>query len=164
MFRILATNLGQLSLSAEARNSAVSNWSGFGELCSPKDDPSPSALYVAEKPTGSVVVTTLDELPGITGGGLIVKIDVEGQELGVIQGALGLLNRVDQFVVGFEAHPKVVKRTRVDPLECIRLLNKVRKCTTRVSEFPDTALQLDKPFFDQIPSPKCCNIICRSLP
>jgi hypothetical protein len=72
------------------------------------------------------------------------------------------LNRVDQFIVAFEAHPKVVERTGVDPLEGVRLLNTVRSCTSRIAEFPHTELRLDKPFFEQVPERRVCNIMCRS--
>jgi hypothetical protein len=36
MFKILATNFRRIGLPAEARNNAVSNWRGLGELRAPK--------------------------------------------------------------------------------------------------------------------------------
>jgi len=162
MHGILTGNLQRLTFRAEALQSAVSDWRGRGQLCSPPQDPSPDAMYLAASPDGDIPVTTLDDIPDLAGGGLLVKIDVEGQELPVLRGALGLLRRVERFTVAFEAHPQVVQRTGIDPLECARLLRQISPCTPRVAEFPDLQLDLDRPFFDQLPTSRICNVLCRS--
>ncbi|MEK7785613.1 MAG: FkbM family methyltransferase, partial [Chloroflexota bacterium] len=91
-----------------------------------------------------------------------LKIDVEGGELAVIRGALGTLARSKGFVVVFEAHPKQVSRTGIDPMSVISLIRSVRLCSARVTEQPDADVSLEKPFFDQFAPTRVYNVCVSS--
>jgi FkbM family methyltransferase len=162
MFDILVGNLVRLGIPVSPRNCAVSNVRGYGELRVPDYDSSPDAYYLQRGSAGAIQVTTIDSLAVDSGRSLILKIDVEGEELNVIRGALETLSQVDEFLVTIEANPKVVERTGIDPMECVRLLQQIRPCSAQVGELIDIALTADCPFFDQVPERKTYNIMCRS--
>lgn len=164
MFALLASNLAQLGSRARCLPRAVSDWQGRGMLRSPEHDPSPDAMFLAPDPAGPIEVDTLDAtVADVSRGALVLKIDVEGQELAVMRGARRLLERAPQVVVAFEAHPEVARRTGVDPVECLRILNGIRPFDVRIAECPDLRLDPDRPVFDQLRPARICNIVCRSV-
>jgi hypothetical protein len=67
--------------------------------------------------------------------------------------------------VSFEAHPRVVERTGVEPTEIIRLIQSVRDCSVTVSDVPAMEVTTDRPFFAQVSDLRVMgyNILCRSL-
>jgi len=68
-------------------------------------------------------------------------------------------------MVAFEAHPDVVSRTRDEPVETVRIISALRPCTVTVPEVPGLVVDLERPLFSQIPSPKTrgYNVVCRSI-
>lgn len=164
MFDVLSLNLGGLETRAEARNSAVSDFMGQGRLHAPDYDSSPDAQYLVRSSSGEIPVTTVDALELEVPGGLILKIDVEGGEQEVLQGALSTLARAEAFLITIEANPRVARRTGRDPLDCVRMVQKIRPCTVYVAEEPRTPLRIEEPLFDQIPDSRVRNLICRSTP
>lgn len=162
MCDILRTNCSRLNIPAFVKNCAVSDWAGRGELRSPKYDSSPDAMYLEKSDCGSIEVKRVDDLVLAQGGGILLKIDVEGGESQVIGGAAKLLRQADEFIVAIEAHPKVCSRTGVDPILCLRMLCEISECDFKVAEEPALQIDLTVPFFDQIEANKVYNIICRS--
>ena len=95
---------------------------------------------------------------------LLVKLTPEERaELNVLRGAVRALSAADWFVVFFEAHPKVVRRTGIDPTECMRLLRSVRPCRFVIDELPEVQLVDDRPFFEQVPE-QIYNVVCLAEP
>lgn len=119
-------------------------------------------MFVGE--SGSVEITSLDEVLPKTNANenLVLKIDVEGFELDVLLGAEQLLRSAPVFVVAFEAHPDVVARTGVDPIECLRFLAGLRPCRFLLAEAPEIQLTVERPFFDQVPGGQILNVIAVS--
>lgn len=172
-FAVLRSNIERLPVAGEARNAAVSNVSGFGELRSPSADPSDHARYFVPSEDGDVAVMRLDDLDLSGDGTIALKIDVEGGEQNVIEGARATIERARNLVVGFEAHPEVARRTGGDPIEIARFLARLKgpaeQWSFLVAEAPSVKLSLDRPFFAQVESarpsaypgdPGVCNVIC----
>lgn len=148
-FSRLAGNLNLLPVEAEAKNMAVANFSGMAELRHPDHDAGDHAAYIEPSAEGDIPVIKLDDLDLPEGYRLICKIDVEGGELAVLEGALKTLSSSEGYCVVFEAHRDQVKRTGIDPLKLVSLLGSIRPCKTVVAEAPDHEIDLNRPFFDQ---------------
>jgi FkbM family methyltransferase len=160
---VLARNLEGLPIPAEARCAAVSDFSGHGRMQSPDFDASDHARFLVAASDGTVV-HRIDDFSVSEGTCVALKVDVEGAELNVLHGAREVLERAPGFVVGFEAHRKVVDRTGVDPNECIELLQTIRPCSVTLSEAPEVHWNSAQPFFSQLPGRPVCNVVCRSQP
>ena len=161
-FEYLARNMSLLPIQSEALHAAVSDFSGQAELRRSPDDPSDHAAFIVPAEHGPIRVVRLDDVTFPDGHSLLLKADVEGEELAVMRGAAATLARALGFVVVFEAHPGPVQRKGIDPLEVVKFLKAIRPCEVRVTELPDVALKLDQPFFTQCPSTRHYNICVAS--
>lgn len=161
----LERNMDRLPVDARAVRAAVADFSGRGSLHRPTGDSNRHAQYLAPQPDGDVPVVMIDDLGIEPGASVILKLDLEGGERAALCGALETLNAATDLTVAFEAHPDVVSRTGEEPVETIRLITAVRPCTVTVSEVPGLIVDLDRPLFSQIASPKTrgYNIVCRSI-
>ena len=160
---VLAANIQNTGIPAQVYSCAVSDFAGRGSLVSPLYDPSVHARFLRSDANGSLIVQRVDDVSFPIGGALILKIDVEGGEMGVVKGSLGTLRRSGAFVVSFEAHQAVFNRTRIDPVEVILEIERVRKCRAYISESKDFVIDPGRPFFEQAHGRRICNIICRSI-
>jgi FkbM family methyltransferase len=158
-FPILVENIKRLPLAGESHLAAVSDFSGQADLRKPRPEMSEHALFIVPTAAGSVKVTRVDDLELAPQHALVLKIDVEGEELSVLRGAVRSLSEAAWFAVLFEAHSGVMARTGIDPMECMRLLCSVRGCRFRVAEAPEIELAEDRPFFEQV-SRRICNVVC----
>ena len=161
---VLSANLARLpaSLKADARKAAVSDFSGRARLAHPDYDASTHGQFIVSAPDGDIEVQRLDDLGLDAGSGLVMKLDVEGEELPVLRGARDTLARADRFVVTVEANTRVIRRTGVDPLMCIDLLREIRPCRAYISERPGVDMSGARRFDDLgLPDPNC-NLICVS--
>ncbi len=148
-FKLLEHNLQMLPVAAEAKNAAVADFNGKGELRHPSHDTHDHAAFIVPSEEGSIPVLCLDELALPEGHAVLLKIDVEGGELSVIRGALNMLASCSRFVVVFEAHRDQVKRTGIEPAEIVTLLCQIRPCRTVVAEAPEASFVMTRPFFEQ---------------
>ncbi len=151
-FRRLESNLKLLPVDAEAKNVAVANFCGKGELKYPEHDSDDHAAFIVPSDQGDIPVIKIDELDLPADHRILCKIDVEGGELAVIEGALKTLSSSDEFAVVFEAHREQVKRAGIDPLEVVSYLNDIKTCKVVVAEEPDATIDFDRPFFEQFTS------------
>jgi FkbM family methyltransferase len=120
----LSRNLSMLTCPSLMIGHAVGKINGAGRLVRSDVDPSDHARYLVPDSEGSIRVITIDSL-GLTGD-LILKIDVEGGEYAVLEGAIAAIRQAPRCVISLEAHPAVAERTGRDPLEPLRLLNSIR--------------------------------------
>lgn len=161
-FAYLARNVALLPVQAEALHAAVSDFSGQAELRRSPTDPSDHAAFIVPAEGGPIRVVRVDDLPLPDGHSLLIKADVEGEELAVIRGAAARLAQTQAFVVVFEAHPEPVKRKGIDPLEVVKFLQTIRPCEVRVTELPEVRLKLDQPFFAQCSPARHYNVCVAS--
>lgn len=159
----------RVALPAKTCPGAVSDFNGFGELCSPKPEASSHAFYIAPStgPDG-IPVHTIDSLNLPEGGNLAVKIDVEGAEMNVLRGAHETLRRAGHLVVQIEAHPEVARRCGVEPMDMINYLRALRPFTvTACVERPAAVYPLtrfDMPLFSQLPAHQIYDLVLTASP
>jgi FkbM family methyltransferase len=136
-------NLSQLNVPSEAITKAVSCCSGTGRLEIPDYDESDHARFLVPG-DGALEVVTLDSL-GVRGGDVAIKIDVEGGELDVLKGAAETIKSARKCVISMEAHPRVARRIKRDPIECLRFLQSLRPfefVIAETGEVPSTSSTL----------------------
>ena len=150
-YAFLEGNMQLLAAEAEAKNIGVSDFTGKAELQYPNFDASDHAAFIVPSKEGSIDVAKIDDLGLPQGSCILLKVDVEGAEFSVIQGALDTLTQAKHFIILFEAHYKQVERTQVDPTTILSYIRGLSPCTAKVVEHTDTEIDLDKPFFDQFP-------------
>ena len=156
-FALLQRNLEKLAFPARAIHKGVAEFEGRGTLVSPDGGQDFAANFIQRSDNGEIPITTIDSL-SIRNANLCLKIDVEGGELAVLRGAEQAIRSANSIVVGLEAHPAVIQRTGIDPVECLCLLQSWRAFSFSVSE---TRMTLDatRPVFAQIPADRVYNII-----
>lgn len=162
-YRFLEMSFAKWPLPARAINAAVGAKTGRGRLASAPGG-NEHAFFIVQDPAGSIDVRRVDDLEISADHLLLLKIDVEGAEHDVVTGALGALKAAPNFVVVFEAHPKVVARVRIDPCETVRLLNTLAPLDIDVAEFPGVRIDPAQPFFNQLGAgpETICNVVCTS--
>jgi len=162
-FPVLQKTLTELPFETEALQVGLSDFTGQGELRSPPYDGSQHARYLVQVPEGGFLVTTVDAL-SLKAVNLLLKIDVEGGEIGVIRGASRTLGEADKAIISVEAHPKVFGRTGVDPIVILREIAAIRPFQFTVAETGKADIDLTRPFFEQLPKDGTIyNIVCSSL-
>jgi FkbM family methyltransferase len=162
-FPILQKTLAGLPFQAEAIQVGVSDFTGRGELRSPPYDTSHHARYLVQVAKAGFPVTTVDALSlELEAKSLLLKIDVEGGEIGVIRGASQSLAKAQKAIISVEAHPKVFSRTGIDPITILREIAAIRPFQFTVAE-TGSDLDLYRPFFEQLPNDGTIyNIVCSS--
>ena len=160
-FAALEKTFKGLPVKATALNEAVSDFVGLGALATPEYDVSNFARYLVRSQTG-FPVRTIDSLD-LNAQRLVIKIDVEGGEIGVIRGARSSIKKADHCVVTIEAHPRVFDRTGIDPITVMGELNSIRPFSFLSSETGKKDFDLARPFFSQQPKNTAIyNVICVS--
>jgi len=160
----LKRNLDRLPYPAQALAKAVSDFEGRGALRFPNYDPeSAHACYLEASPDGPIEVVTIDSVNSPTSPphDLILKLDLEGAEPAALRGAVRTIREARNAIVVLEAHPEVVKRTGIDPVESLRFLSSIRKFQFSAGETGQTVV-VDQPVFEQLPGGRIYNIIGRT--
>jgi len=151
-YQYLKKNLKLLKVESEALNMGVGNFNGAAELRVPDFDSHDHAAYVVPSENGDFKVTTIDDLDLESNKGMFLKIDVEGAELSVIQGAQDTIAATENVIILFEAHPKQVERTNVDPTKIIELACSISNFEIMIMEAPEEKIDLEQEFFEQFPN------------
>lgn len=129
--QVLRHNLAQFPR-PEVHMAAVSNFIGRGRLLAPAYDLGDHARFLLPAEEG-VPVLTLDSLE-MFGGDVLLKIDVEGEELHVLEGARETIRRAARCVLTLEAHPQVCGRTGIPPNACLAYLASLRPFRFTIAE------------------------------
>lgn len=161
-FGVLASNLERLPVPATVYNTAVADFAGRGRLQAPQYDQSAHAWFLVADSSGDTPVQPIDQLGLGPGLGVVLKLDLEGGELAALRGATTTLSRAERFLALVEAHPKVARRTGVDPMENARFLRTIRPCRIVVAERPEVEVDTDRPFFEVFPPNRVYNMVACS--
>jgi FkbM family methyltransferase len=132
---VLRANLSNLRVPAEIVSKAVSDHEGRGRLVRAKYDSTDHARFLVFG-EGSLEVTTIDRT-NVRDSNVAIKIDIEGGELEALQGAVETIASARECVVTIEANPNVARRTRRDPVECLKFLESLRPFRFVVAETGD---------------------------
>jgi len=117
-------NFAQLPIPSKVITKAVGCFQGTGRLEVPAYDNSDHARFLVPG-EGPLEVVTIDSV-GLRGRDVAIKIDVEGGELEVLEGAAKTIVSARNCVITVEANPRVAMRTQRDPVECLRFLQSLR--------------------------------------
>jgi FkbM family methyltransferase len=131
-------NFAQLPVPSKAITKAVGCFQGTGRLEVPAYDDSDHARFLVPG-EGPLEVVTIDSF-GVRGGDAAIKIDVEGGELDVLKGAAETIAAARKCVITVEANPRVAKRTKRDPVECLRFLQSLRPFNFLIAETEESPL------------------------
>jgi FkbM family methyltransferase len=134
----MTRNLSHLGVPSKAITKAVSCCTGSGRLAVPDYDNSDHARFLVPG-DGPLEVVTIDSF-GVRGGNVAIKMDVEGGELEVLQGAAETIGSARTCVITVEAHPRVSLRTKRDPVECLRFLQSLRPFRFVIAETAESPL------------------------
>ena len=160
-YALLVANLARCGVLATPMNVAVSDYLGRAGMVQPAYYDSDHAKHIERGGDGTQVVT-IDSLGLPADLGLLLKIDVEGEELAALRGAEQSLRRAPDFIVQIEANADVIRRNGVDAVECLRFLQAIRPVRCIVlhdSKVLGDTLDVDRPFFDQYPGFKSCDVV-----
>jgi FkbM family methyltransferase len=130
--RFMRRNLSQLQIPSKAITKAVGCFNGTGRLEVPDYDTSDHARFLVPG-DGPLEVVTIDSF-GVRSGDVAIKIDVEGGELEVLQGAAETISAARNCVITLEANPRVAMRTERDPVECLKFLQSLRQFSFVIAE------------------------------
>lgn len=166
VYRILTRNMAQqlTGIPAQTHLGAVSDFTGFGELTSPESEDCSHAFFIipSDRPTG-IPVHRLDSLNLPKGSHAVLKLDVEGAEMNVLQGAQDILRNAGHLILQIEAHPDVTRRTGVEPMDIINYLRAIRPFTvTACVERPAAVYpvtRFDTPLFSQLPADQIYDLV-----
>lgn len=161
-FFILRRNLQELGFECHVHQGAVSDHEGTASLQQPQYYPVDHAKYI-QHGDGDISVRTIDSLNLPRNRPVALKIDVEGEELNVLKGATRTLRDAADFVVQVEANVDVTARTGVDAVDAIKFVQDLRPVNVRVLHDYDGEISaspmLDRPFFEQFPKYKSCDVL-----
>jgi FkbM family methyltransferase len=151
-FQVLRQNL----------EAAAGCFRGRGRLISPPHDSSAHAMFVEPADHGDIEVRRVDDLV-VDRTMCVIKIDVEGGEAAVIEGAQQTIHDARDLLLAFEANPRVVKRIGRDPVHIMRTLLDIRPgLRFEVDTIPTCSVTAERPLFEQLPPDKVYNVIARS--
>ena len=132
----LKHNLSYLQVSSLSITKAVSCFEGSGHLEVPDYDSSGHARYLAPG-DGPLEVVTIDSF-GVRSGSVAIKVDAEGGELDILKGAVQTISSARTCLVTVEANPHVARRTKRDPVECLKFLQSLRPFRFVIAETAET--------------------------
>ena len=125
-------NFAHLPVPSKAITKAVGCFQGTGRLEVPAYDNSDHARFLVPG-EGPLEVVAIDSF-GMRDGDVAIKIDVEGGELEVLEGAAETIALARKCVITVEANPRVAMRTKRDPVECLRFLQSLRPFNFLIAE------------------------------
>ncbi|WP_016957064.1 FkbM family methyltransferase [Catenovulum agarivorans] len=150
-FKILQKNaesIGFLPL-----NLAISDFNGLVNLNFNTGLGSDHEGYIDKNVPGSTQVVTIDHLYSAYAlyeyKNIVIKIDVEGQEVAALAGAKSLLKQCENVVIMVEIHPDVLKRENITAEDIFIEAEKHREFTWFVPSQSNQVIDRNTPFFKQ---------------
>lgn len=134
-------------------NVAVSNYNGFADLEYNSSSHSDHEGHITNNDKGNTRVSTLDFLLKSTNLGehLAIKIDVEGQEKNVIEGAAEILKNCQKAVLLIELHPDTLESHEISPESIFEAVEQLRDVKW-FAPLLNKEINRKQPFFEQFPA------------
>jgi FkbM family methyltransferase len=155
-FDVLSANLDNFIQPSTCINSAVSNFDGMAKFYADTDRLNDHEGYIDHKVTGDTVVTSLDNWSATQNSlliekNIVLKVDVEGQEIQVILGSEKLIQQAEKVIILIEIHPEVLARTHNTPDDLFAAAEKFREFEWTVPLQQNTRVDRNLRFFEQVP-------------
>ena len=105
---------------------------------------------------GDTLVVSLDSWLSIKGYQthpvIVLKVDVEGQEVQAIEGAKDLITSSKAVIVLLEIHPQVLAKTQSTPEDLLNCLDSIRSFDWYVPLLNNQVVDRQREFFEQFPT------------
>ena len=168
-FQLLSHNLAQLNTVYKCENTAVSNIDGFVAFTASGRTTIDHEGAINPDLPGDTRVCRLDSWLAsspevVLQPYVVLKIDVEGQELQVIQGAAKLIQQADIMTVLLEIHPDVLEKTATKPEQLFAEFEKLRAFNWYVPKLNNQSVDRSRDFFAQFPLQQFDVIGCSVVP
>ncbi|WP_339722068.1 FkbM family methyltransferase [uncultured Paraglaciecola sp.] len=158
-FEVLTFNLDNLKQPVQCVKSAVSNFDGFATFHADPERLNDHEGYIDNSGEGDTVVTSLDNWQAkqnltddfLLQDSLALKIDVEGQEIQLIEGAKTLIESAQKVIILIEVHPEVLARTQHTADDLFASAEKYREFDWIVPLYDNTAIDRQLSLFEQVP-------------
>lgn len=149
-FNILQNNFSE---NAILFNCAVSNFEGQCQFNFHQNQSSDHEGYIDPSSAGNTDVIQLDSLlkKGINfSKNIVIKIDVEGQELAVFSGAKNMIKNAEKVIVLLELHPETLMRDKLQPEDIFQEAEKLSNVEWIIPLNNNQVIDRSTPFFQQV--------------
>lgn len=157
--RLAEANLALSNISAETRCVAISNFRGKGKLQPPDYDSSEHGWQLVRDDLGDIDVIMLDDLMGVAGENIIMKLDVEGEELSAIKSANALISHASNFAAFIEFHKNVLSSKGQTDDMLMQSLGVLRKVEWFDSADINVRVRPGSSVFEQTRQQRQCDLI-----
>ena len=154
-YAMLEYNLTGLHVPAQALNQAVSDFAGWVSFTSDNNQTGDHEGHILPGSPGNTQVTTIDQFVAensvTMADFLVFKIDVEGQEIPAVKGALKAITQCRGAVLLLEIHPEVLALQGQTPDDMFDKIESMLEVTWYVPIFSQQKVDRQQPFFNQFP-------------
>lgn len=154
-FELLCDNLKALDIEHFAENQAVSDFNGSANFIADSTRSNDHEGYIDTCTTGETPVITVDswlqQNPTPASPLCVIKIDVEGQEQQVLEGARQLIQNSEQLILLLEFHPDVLERTGETPEDLMAAAEALRSFDWYLPLRQNQQIDRTQPFYAQYP-------------
>ena len=154
-YAMLRYNLARLDVPAVAVNQAVSDFEGMVSFTTGNTQTGDHEGHILPDSTGNTRVTSIDKyLAGQSiqlADKLVLKIDVEGQEIQAVKGALQTVQHASGAVLLLEIHPEVLASQKLTPEDMFAQIESMLDVTWFVPMYSQQIVDRQQPFFNQFP-------------
>lgn len=154
----LRTNLAGYGFDARVLGVAVGEATGRGRLETPATDRSPHACYVVPDARGSFDIARLDDLCPARGNNVVLKLDVEGEELPALRSAAALLRAAPAFVLCVEFHRAVMERRGITARDIFDYVDTIRPTAWFDAEAMSLRIDPARSVFEQTGNEMQCDL------
>jgi FkbM family methyltransferase len=160
-FTLLQHNLGSCQCSVYAEHKAISDYEGKATLVTRSRSLGDHEGYISDKfkvesseNSNEIDVTSLDAYLSQSSQSLarlvVIKIDVEGQEVEAIKGAEKLIQHANQCILLIEIHPDVLQKREQTPEDIFLAVERVRPVNWLIPKCNNQLVDRSRPLFSQI--------------
>lgn len=152
-YQVLSQNIKNIGLNHVTYNQAVSDFNGQCQFVFNDEQGSDHEGHIDINHNGLTQVVKLDDLykENSLHKNLVLKIDVEGQELATLEGAKKLIQHAEKVVMLLELHPDVLQRDQQSAEDIFSTAESIRAFKWVVPLLNNIEVNRDLPFFEQFP-------------